>query len=155
MAADMVATGAGYESIAALNAAGGLLHRRYRHVCYEYLYTGRNCRRPDFGKRVQTSLQKAKNTHGAMGALLTGVLSLAIIKHSFQFRLWKGPVYLAVVVTSCVIVMIHMAVIKKFRFSGCEISSWQIHFCWAWRRPFFVGQDTWLMGRRKGRYYHG
>ena len=27
----------------------------------------------------------------------------------------KGPVYLAVVVTSCVIVVIHMAVIKKFK----------------------------------------
>ena len=49
MAADMVATGAGYESIAALNG-GRCLHRRYRHVCYEYLYSGRDCRRPDLWK---------------------------------------------------------------------------------------------------------
>ena len=43
----------------------------------------------------------------------------------------KGPVYLAVVVTSCVIVMIHMAVIKKFKI--------------LWLRNFVMA-DTLLLG---------
>ena len=84
-----------------------------------------------FGKKVQTSLQKAKNTHGALGALLTGVLSLAIIEAFLPIQIMKGPVYLAVVVTSCVIVVIHMAVIKKFKI--------------LWLRNFVMA-DTLLLG---------
>ena len=120
MAADMVATGAGYESIAALNAAGDA-------SCILGGIVGVLI----FGKKVQTSLQKAKNTHGALGALLTGVLSLAIIEAFLPIQIMKGPVYLAVVVTSCVIVVIHMAVIKKFKI--------------LWLRNFVMA-DTLLLG---------
>ena len=127
MAADMVATGAGYESIAALNAAGDA------SIVGTVMFVMSICILGVliFGKRVQTSLQKAKNTHGAMGALLTGVLSLAIIEAFLPIQIMKGPVYLAVVVTSCVIVMIHMAVIKKFKI--------------LWLRNFVMA-DTLLLG---------
>ena len=124
MAADMVATGAGYESIAALNAAGDA------SIVGTVMFGG-IVGVLIFGKKVQTSLQKAKNTHGALGALLTGVLSLAIIEAFLPIQIMKGPVYLAVVVTSCVIVVIHMAVIKKFKI--------------LWLRNFVMA-DTLLLG---------
>ena len=120
MAADMVATGAGDASI-----VGTVMF--VMSICILGGIVGVLI----FGKRVQTSLQKAKNTHGAMGALLTGVLSLAIIEAFLPIQIMKGPVYLAVVVTSCVIVMIHMAVIKKFKI--------------LWLRNFVMA-DTLLLG---------
>lgn len=46
---------------------------------------------------------------------MTGVLSLAIIEAFLPLQMMKGPVYLAVVLTSCVIVVLHMQVIKKFK----------------------------------------
>ena len=131
MAADMVATGAGYESIAALNAAGDASIVGTVMFVMSICILGGIVGVLIFGKRVQISLQKAKNTHGAMGALLTGVLSLAIIEAFLPIQIMKGPVYLAVVVTSCVIVMIHMAVIKKFKI--------------LWLRNFVMA-DTLLLG---------
>ena len=62
---------------------------------------------------------------------MTGVLSLAIIEAFLPIQIMKGPVYLAVVVTSCVIVVIHMAVIKKFKI--------------LWLRNFVMA-DTLLLG---------
>jgi hypothetical protein len=131
MAADMVATGAGYESIAALNAAGDASIVGTVMFVMSICILGGIVGVLIFGKKVQTSLQKAKNTHGALGALLTGVLSLAIIEAFLPIQIMKGPVYLAVVVTSCVIVVIHMAVIKKFKI--------------LWLRNFVMA-DTLLLG---------
>ena len=125
------AMGAGYESIAALNAAGDASIVGTVMFVMSICILGGIVGVLIFGKRVQTSLQKAKNTHGAMGALLTGVLSLAIIEAFLPIQIMKGPVYLAVVVTSCVIVMIHMAVIKKFKI--------------LWLRNFVMA-DTLLLG---------
>ena len=118
MAADMVATGAGYESIAALNAAGDASIVGTVMFVMSICILGGIVGVLIFGKRVQTSL-------------LTGVLSLAIIEAFLPIQIMKGPVYLAVVVTSCVIVMIHMAVIKKFKI--------------LWLRNFVMA-DTLLLG---------
>ena len=131
MAADMVATGAGYESIAALNAAGDASIVGTVMFVMSICILGGIVGVLIFGKKVQTSLQKAKNTHGVLGALMTGVLSLAIIEAFLPIQIMKGPVYLAVVVTSCVIVVIHMAVIKKFKI--------------LWLRNFVMA-DTLLFG---------
>ena len=53
-------------------------------------------------------LTKARNKHGELGALITGVLSLAIIEAFLPMQLMKGKVHLAVVFTSCIIVLIHL-----------------------------------------------
>lgn len=115
MAADMVATGAGYESIAALNAAGEPSVVGTVMFVMSICILGGIVGVLIFGKKVQTGLQKARSGNGAAGALLTGVLSLAILEVFVPLQIVKGPVYLAVLVTSCVIVMLHTAVIKKFR----------------------------------------
>ena len=99
MAADMAATGAGYESIAALNAAGDpsvigtimfVMSIGIMAGIILILF---------FGKRIQAGVVSARNKHGVVGALLTGVLSLAIIEAFLPLQMMKGPVYLAVVCT--------------------------------------------------------
>ena len=85
MAADMVATGAGYESIAALNAAGDASIVGTVMFVMSICILGGIVGVLIFGKKVQTSLQKAKNTHGALGALLTGVL-IALCSFTGDYR---------------------------------------------------------------------
>ena len=64
-----------------------------------------------FGKKIQMGLTKARNKHGELGALITGVLSLAIIEAFLPMQL----IHLAVVFTSCIIVLIHLQIIKRFK----------------------------------------
>jgi len=114
MAADMVATGAGYNSIAALNEAGDPSIVGTVMFVMSICILGGIVGVLIFGKKVQSGLQNAKKKNGETGALLTGVLSLAIIEAFVPIQVTKGPVYLAVVITSCIIVVIHMKIIKKF-----------------------------------------
>lgn len=114
MAADMVATGAGYESVAALAVSGPELVGTVMFVMSICILGGIVCVLL-FGKKILSSLANARSKNGPKGALLTGVLSLAIIEAFLPIQIMKGPVYLAVVLTSCVIVLIHIAIIKKFK----------------------------------------
>lgn len=114
MAADMVATGAGYASIAALNEAGDPSIVGTVMFVMSICILGGIVGVLIFGKRVQSGLQNAKKKNGETGALLTGVLSLAIIEAFIPIQVTKGPVYLAVLVTSCIIVVIHTKIIQKF-----------------------------------------
>lgn len=115
MAADMVATGTGYESIAALNAAGDASIVGTVMFVMSLCIMGGIVGILLFGKKIQMGLSSARKKHGEVGALLTGVLSLAIIEAFLPMQLMKGPIHLAVVFTSCTIVLIHLAVIKKFK----------------------------------------
>lgn len=114
MASDMVATGAGYESIAALNATGDASIVGTVMFVMSICILGGIVGVLLFGKKVQSGVQNARKKNGQTGALVTGVLSLAIIEAFLPLQMVKGPVYLAVVLTSCIIVVIHMQVIKKF-----------------------------------------
>lgn len=115
MAADMVATGTGYESVAALNATGDA------SIVGTVMFVMSICIMSGiigilfFGKKIQMGLSKARTSHGELGALLTGVLSLAIIEAFLPMQLMKGKIHLAVVFTSCVIVLIHLQIIKRFK----------------------------------------
>lgn len=115
MAADMVATGTGYESIAALNAAGDASIVGTVMFVMSLCIMGGIVGILLFGKKIQTGLSNARSKHGEVGALLTGVLSLAIIEAFLPMQLMKGKIHIAVVFTSCAIVLLHMAVIKKFK----------------------------------------
>lgn len=131
MAADMVATGAGYESIAALNAAGDPSVVGTVMFVMSICILGGIVGVLIFGKRVQTGLKQMRSKNGAVGALVTGVLSLAILEVFVPLQIVKGPVYLAVVVTSFVIVLLHNVVIKKFH--------------WLWLRNFVMA-NTLILG---------
>lgn len=115
MAADMVATGAGYDSIAALNAAGDPSVVGTVMFVMSICILGGIAGVLLFGKRVQTGLKQVRSKNGEVGVLLTSVLSLAILEAFLPLQIVKGPVYLAVVLTSVVIVILHMAIVKKFR----------------------------------------
>ena len=115
MAADMAATGAGYESIAALNAAGDpsvigtimfVMSIGIMSGIILILF---------FGKKIQTGVVQARSKNGVVGALLTGVLSLAIIEAFLPLQMMKGKVYLAVVLTSCVITLLQIQLVKIFK----------------------------------------
>ena len=56
-----------------------------------------------FGKKIQTSVANARNKNGALGALLTGVMSMAIIEALLPMQMIKGPVHLAVAATACLL----------------------------------------------------
>ena len=115
MAADMVATGTGYESVAALNAAGDASVVGTVMFVMSICIMGGLIAILLFGKRIQMGLTKARSKHGELGALITGVLSLAIIEAFLPMQLMKGKVHLAVVFTSCIIVLIHLQIIKRFK----------------------------------------
>ena len=115
MAADMVATGTGYESVAALNAAGDASVVGTVMLVMSICIMGGLIAILLFGKRIQMGLTKARSKHGELGALITGVLSLAIIEAFLPMQLMKGKVHLAVVFTSCIIVLIHLQIIKRFK----------------------------------------
>lgn len=112
MAADMAATGAGYESIAALNAAGD------PSIVGTLMYVMSICILGGivgvliFGKKVQESVTKARSKNGMLGALLTSVLNLAIIEAFLPLQMVKGPVYLAVVLTSCAVTLLQVKLVK-------------------------------------------
>ena len=131
MASDMVATGAGYESIAALNAAGDPSIVGTVMFVMSICILGGIVGVLIFGKKVQSGLQTARKKNGQTGALVTGVLSLAIIEAFLPLQMMKGPVYLAVVLTSCLIELIQMQVIKRFQL--------------AWLRNFVMA-NTLLLG---------
>ena len=111
----MAATGAGYESIAALNAAGDpsvigtimfVMSIGIMSGIILILF---------FGKKIQTGVVQARSKNGVVGALLTGVLSLAIIEAFLPLQMMKGKVYLAVVLTSCVITLLQIQLVKIFK----------------------------------------
>lgn len=131
MAADMVATGAGYDSIAALNAAGDPSIVGTVMFVMSICILGGIVGVLIFGKRVQTGLEKVRNKNGAVGALLTGVLALAIPEVFSPLQIMKGPVAFAVWTTSCAVVVIHNMIIKKF------------HCLWLRN---FVMADTLILG---------
>lgn len=131
MAADMVATGAGYESIAALNAAGDPAVAGTVMFVMSICILGGIVGVLLFGRRITMGVQSANQKGGPLSALVIGVLSLAIVEAFLPMQIVKGPVHTAVVITSCVIVVLHMMVIKKFH---CN-----------WLRNFVMA-DTLLLG---------
>lgn len=114
MASDMVATGAGYESIAALNAAGDTSIVGTVMFVMSFCILGGIVGVLLFGKKVQSGVKNARTKNGQLGALVTGVLSFAVIETFLPIQMMKGPVYLAVVVTAWAIVLIQTQLIKKF-----------------------------------------
>lgn len=113
MAADMAATGAGYESIAALNAAGDpTIVGTLMFVMSICIMTGIVCVL-FFSKSIQKGVTTARNKNGALGALLTAVLSLAIVEAFLPIQLFKGPVYAAVAITSLIATYLQMEIIVK------------------------------------------
>ena len=115
VAADMAATGAGYESIAALNAAGdptvvGTL-MFVMSICILGGITGVLL----FGKRIQENMVKARSKNGMLGALLTSVMSMAIIEAFLPIQIIKGPVFAAVAITACVLTFIQTWIVNKLK----------------------------------------
>ena len=115
MAADMAATGAGYESVAALNAIGDPSVAGTLMFVMSIGILGGMLGVLVFGKRIQMGMLKARSKNGMIGALLTGVLSLAIIEAFLPLQLIKGPVYCAVAITSCVVTVLQTMLVKKLK----------------------------------------
>ena len=65
-----------------------------------------------FGPRIMKGVSGLRSKHGAWGALMTGVLSMAIIEAFLPLQLVKGPVYIAVVITSIVVTVLQLFLIK-------------------------------------------
>ncbi len=111
-AADMAATGAGYESIAALNAAGDTSIIGTLMFVMSIGIMGGMVGVLLFGKKIQEGVASARNKNGMLGALLTSVLSMAIIEALLPLQMIKGPVYLAVAFTALVLTFLQRQFVR-------------------------------------------
>ena len=113
MAADMVATGAGYESIGALAAAndpskvGAIMFVMSISIMFGII----TC--TIFGKKIQTSMASFREKNGAWGALATGCFTLAMMVVFLPVQIFKGPVYLLTMAASALVTFLHGVIIKK------------------------------------------
>ena len=113
MAADMVATGAGYESIGALAAAndpskvGAIMFVMSISIMFGII----TC--TIFGKKIQTSMASFREKNGAWGALATGCVTLAMMVVFLPVQIFKGPVYLLTMAVSALVTFLHGVIIKK------------------------------------------
>ncbi len=113
MAADMVATGAGYESIGALAAAndpskvGAIMFVMSISIMFGII----TC--TIFGKKIQTSMASFREKNGAWGALATGCFTLAMMVVFLPVQIFKGPVYLLTMAVSALVTFLHGVIIKK------------------------------------------
>ena len=108
MAADMAATGAGYESIGALAAAdnGSIAGAIMFVMSIGIMFGIVTC--TIFGKKIQTSMASFREKNGAWGALATGCFTLAMLVVFLPVQAFKGPVF-----TSALITLAHNIIIKK------------------------------------------
>ena len=68
-----------------------------------------------FGKRIQENMVKARSKNGMLGALLTSVMSMAIIEAFLPIQIIKGPVFAAVAITACVLTFIQTWIVNKLK----------------------------------------
>ncbi len=113
MAADMAATGAGYESIGALAAAdnGSIAGAIMFVMSIGIMFGIVTC--TIFGKKIQTSMVSFREKNGAWGALATGCFTLAMLVVFLPVQVFKGPVFTLTLITSALITLAHNIIIKK------------------------------------------
>ena len=113
MAADMAASGAGYESIGALAAVdNGSIDGAIMFVMSIGIMFGIvTC--TIFGKKIQTSMASFREKNGAWGALATGCFTLAMLVVFLPVQVFKGPVFTLTLITSALITLAHNIIIKK------------------------------------------
>ena len=113
ISAEMTATGAGFPDMAALGASaeGASLVGTVMFVMSIGILAGVIAILL-FGPRIMKGVSGLRSKHGAWGALMTGVLSMAIIEAFLPLQLVKGPVYIAVVITSVVVTVLQLFLIK-------------------------------------------
>lgn len=58
---------------------------------------------------------KARSKNGMVGALLTSVMSMAIIEAFLPIQIIKGPVFAAVAITACALTFIQTWIANKFK----------------------------------------
>ena len=112
MAADMVATGAGYESVAALGAAGDPNIVGTVMFVMSISILGGIVGVLLFGKGIQKNMAKVRGK-GPFGVLAISVLQLALMAVFLPSMVTSGAVYIAVLLTSAVVAILHQLVIKK------------------------------------------
>lgn len=113
MAADMAATGAGYESIGALAAAdnGSIAGAIMFVMSIGIMFGIVTC--TIFGKKIQTSMASFREKNGAWGALATGCFTLAMLVVFLPVQVFKGSVFTLTLITSALITLAHNIIIKK------------------------------------------
>ncbi len=117
MAADMVATGAGFESI------GALANANVPELVGPVMFVMSMCIMGGlvtvliFGKAIQTNLAKFRKKNGPWGILATSSISLAMIVVFLPIQVSKGAVYVGVLLTSALVAFLHKIVIKKLGWS--------------------------------------
>ncbi len=130
MAADMVATATGYESIAALSAAGDAGVAGIVMFVMSLCILGGIVGSIFFTKSIQSGLSKMRGK-GGFGILATSLLTLAMLATFVPIQLSNGPVFAAVLFTAAAITGLHRVVIKKFN--------------WIWLSNFVMA-DALILG---------
>lgn len=112
MAADMVATGTGFESAAALGASGDPSIIGTVMFVMSICILGGIVGVLLFGKGIQKNMGKVRN-RGPFGVLAVNVLQLALMAVYLPSMIASGATYIAVLATSAVVAILHQVIIKK------------------------------------------
>ena len=113
MAADMVATAAGYESIGALNASGDISAVGTVMFVMSICILGGIIGSIIFTKGIQSGMEKARNK-SPFGVLAVSLLSLCMLAAYVPLQLMNGLIYAAVLFTAAVVALLHGLIIKRF-----------------------------------------
>lgn len=114
LAADMVATGAGFDSIGAMAQANnpGVLGAVMLVMSISIM--GAMITLIFFGKKIQKSMLSYRKKHGGWGALSTVCFSLAMIVVFLPVQLFRGPVFVATLLTSAAVTWLHDVLATKY-----------------------------------------
>lgn len=114
MAADMVATATGYESISALNASGDARTAGMVMFVMSICILGGILGSILFTKGIQSGVQKARGS-GGFGVLATSLLSLCLLVAYVPIQISSGVVNAAVLITAAVVALLHGIIIKRYK----------------------------------------
>lgn len=131
MAAEMSVTSAGYSSLSSFMAEGEVSIITTIMLVMSISIMAGIITNTIFGKKIQTSMTSFQTKNAEWGTLAMSYFTLAMAVVFLPIQLMKGPVYLATVLTSALIALIHIIIIKKFKV--------------AWLSEFLLA-DTMVLG---------
>lgn len=114
MAAEMSVTAAGYDSLSAFLSSGDISVITTIMMVMSISIIGGIIFNLFFGKKLQTSMLSYQEKENEWGTLAMSYFSLSMISVFLPLQLAKGPVYLATLLTSGVIAILHLVIIKKY-----------------------------------------
>lgn len=115
MAAEMSVTAAGYESLSSFMTSGDISVVTTIMMVMSISILGGILTSTIFGKKIQTSMLSFQSKNAEWGTLAMSYFTLSMAVVFLPVQIFNGPVYLATILTSATIALIHLIIIKKYK----------------------------------------